>query len=145
MIDHFLERGVDPSLPPDSLTKSPIDTDEEIANYRKAPFIIQAACHGRLKIFKMLIGRGCKVEEEGHIGFSARRKNAVSSNVLGAACFHKHFALVEHLTQNHYRDRIDLNHRSKEKQDGKSKAVFLKEFHGYTPLHLACTGGNENY
>lgn len=69
-----LERGVDISAPPNQV--SPIGSHPQAhLQYRKSPFIVQAACSGGLENFKLLRQAGCSLNEVGFVGFSKRYRN----------------------------------------------------------------------
>ena len=69
----------------------------QTSDYRKSPFIIQAACAGNIIVFKYLIDAGCKYTELGHICLSKKRKNSVLSNVIGAAAYHGKNEMLKYL------------------------------------------------
>ena len=53
MIKHLIGKKVDLKKPPSFVTE--VTSDPACSeNYRPSPFIIQAACHGNLEIFKIL-------------------------------------------------------------------------------------------
>ena len=43
----------------------------------------------------MLYSAGCKLDGVGHIGYSVSRRNAVTSNVLGAAAYYNKLDMLE--------------------------------------------------
>jgi len=51
------------------------DPHGAVENYRKSPFIIQAACYSNVDCLKTLLSSGCKLDEIGYIGLSKRKKN----------------------------------------------------------------------
>jgi hypothetical protein len=86
MLEYYLSKGANVELPPETVSKLYIDHSKK-SEYRKAPFIIQAACQGDLACFETLLKKGCRTGETGFIGFSRKRKNQVVSNIVGAAAF----------------------------------------------------------
>lgn len=86
MLEFYISKGANVELPPETVSKLYIDHSKK-PEYRKSPFIIQAACHGDLACFETLIHHGCRITESGFIGFSKKRKNQIISNITGAAAF----------------------------------------------------------
>ena len=87
MVKTLITRGCDLDNPPQkvpALTGHP----ECHIEYRRAPYIIQAACYGDKKIMEMLVAAGCSLNEVGHIALSKRHKNSLAHNVIGAAAYH---------------------------------------------------------
>ncbi len=84
------------NLPPDTVSKLYIDHERK-PEYRKSPFIIQAAAQGDVECYETLISSGCKESDTGFIGFSRKRKNQVISNVIGAAAFHGSNKVLKHI------------------------------------------------
>lgn len=73
-------------MPPDTVTK--LYMDSSLSNeYRKSPFIIQAASADAGECFMNLAKRGANIHDTGYIGLSKKRKNQVMSNVIGAAAY----------------------------------------------------------
>lgn len=58
-------------MPPDTVSKLYIDASKN-QEYRKSPFIIQAACAGSIDCFKTLMEAGCKINETGYICLSKK-------------------------------------------------------------------------
>jgi hypothetical protein len=85
-MEYYFERGAQLDMPPDSVTKLYIDASST-QEYRKAPFIIQAAAANTPECFGLLIQKGAKLDDTGYIGLSKKRKNQVISNVIGAAAY----------------------------------------------------------
>jgi ankyrin repeat protein len=50
-------------------------------------FMLQAALHGNLELFKLLVSFGCKIEEQ----------NSTQSNLAIAAAMHQHLAMLEYM------------------------------------------------
>ena len=55
MLKYYIEKGAKVDMPPDTVSKLYIDQTTKTAEYRKSPFIIQAACAGGIDCFKTLI------------------------------------------------------------------------------------------
>jgi hypothetical protein len=83
--------------------------------YRKSPFIIQAACQGDLACFETLLKSGCRLGETGFIGFSRKRKNQVISNILGAAAFNGSTKILKYILKKPA--SAGLNFLASEKKD----------------------------
>jgi hypothetical protein len=73
MLKYYIEKGASVDMPPDQVTKLYIDHGK--GEYRKSPFIIQAACAGGVDILRTLLDHGCKYNDQGYIGMSIKRKN----------------------------------------------------------------------
>lgn len=86
MLQFYISKGANVEMPPETVSKLYIDHSKK-PEYRKSPFIIQAACQGDLPCFETLLKHGCRPGETGFIGFSKKRKNQVISNITGAAAF----------------------------------------------------------
>jgi ankyrin repeat protein len=129
-LKHLLESPPD-RVPPTSSEK--MNTD-----YRKSPYIIQAAVAGNIPIFKMLSEAGCKITDIGHICLSKKRKNSVISTVVGAAAFSGKNELLKYLLANQNLKGY-IEHTCTEQQDIKpiKAGPLTHEYHGYTPLQLA--------
>jgi hypothetical protein len=72
-----------------------MDTKGFSETYRKSPFIIQAACAGDAEVFKTLLALNATIYDSGYICLSKKRKNQVSSNVLGAAAYHGNSNIIK--------------------------------------------------
>jgi hypothetical protein len=88
-------------------------------NYRKSPFLIQAACQGNQEIFQILLQNGRDIKDAGHICLSRRRRNSVISNVVAAASYHGHSTLLKFILQRP-EAREFVNIPCMEQVDGKS-------------------------
>jgi hypothetical protein len=62
MLEYYIEKGAKVDMPPDQVSKLYIDSGKT-SEYRKSPFIIQAACSGSLQCFSMLLKKGCRITE----------------------------------------------------------------------------------
>jgi hypothetical protein len=91
----YVSRGARLDHPPDTISKAPVDKKSE--NYRKSPFLIQACCYSNPDVVKYLVSQGCKLTENGCIGLSKKRKNHVTSNVLGAAAYNGNDQVLKYL------------------------------------------------
>lgn len=60
MLKYYIEKGAKVELPPDTVSKLYIDSNKN-QEYRKSPFIIQAAVAGDKECFKTLLTAGCKI------------------------------------------------------------------------------------
>ena len=74
MLEFYISKGANVELPPETVSKLYIDHSKR-PEYRKSPFIIQAASQGDLPCFETLVKNGCRLAENGFIGFSKKRKN----------------------------------------------------------------------
>lgn len=96
MLRLCLSKGVSLDTPPTMVT--PISSDPECHElYRPSPYLVQAACKNNVEIFKDLVNNNCSLNDVGYIGLSRARKNAVASNVVGAAAFHGNWKVLEHI------------------------------------------------
>jgi Ankyrin repeat len=141
MLQYFIKKGCSVENTPDSVSKLYIE-HSRTSEYRKSPFIIQAACQGNLKIFETLIKHGCKIFDHGFIGFSKKRKNQIMSNVVGAAAFNNSTKILQHVLQK--KSLAQINFLASEKVDINATKGFNQEYTGYTPLMLAVAGGGQN-
>ena len=96
MLQYYISKGANVDLPPESVSKLYIDHSKK-PEYRKSPFVIQAACQGDVDCFETLLKNGCRLGETGFIGFSKKRKNLVISNILGAAAFNGSTKIVKYM------------------------------------------------
>ena len=74
----------------------------------------------------------CDIESRGHIVLSKVRKNAVSSNVIGAAAYYgkgKLLSKVINILDDKFVDEPAI-----EESDFESKIQYKAEYAGYTPL-----------
>ena len=140
MVRHLIAKGVSLSKPPTSVTDVRIDP-ACADNYRVSPFIIQAACHGNLEIFKLLVTGGCSLNDVGHICLSKRRQNAVASNVVGAAAYYGQTKILEYIFSKMKGDLVDV--KAIETADKRAdKSTFKHEVNDFTPLQLAIVSPN---
>ena len=108
MLEFFIDKGADIRHPPETVSKVHSEKNKESENYRKAPFIIQAASAGSIDAFKFLLQKGLQINEDGFVCFSRKRKNQVISNVIGAAAYHGHSKLVKQLMKSTHILNMDL-------------------------------------
>lgn len=135
MVELLLQKGVSLQTPPPAVQPNQMDPDFA-DNYRKTPFIIQAACKGNLDTLQLLIQQGADIKDAGVICLSRRRRNVVSSNVLGAAAYHGHARLLKWALT-----RLDIGlfgGLQAAEHSGKGAGPLTHELGGYTPLMLAC-------
>jgi hypothetical protein len=76
------------------VSKTLTDPKKLSENYRKSPFILQAAAAGDIYCFQTLIAAGCKLNDVGFVCLSKKKRNFVVSNVVGAACFYGSHEIV---------------------------------------------------
>jgi hypothetical protein len=138
MLEHYIKKGCQVENPPDQVSKLYIDHTKN-SEYRKSPFIIQAACQGKLKIFEALLKHGCKITDYGFIGFSTKRKNQVISNVVGASAFNASLKVLKFVIMK--KSLAQINYLAAETLDYLQKGPMKSEYTGYTPLMLAVAGG----
>ncbi|CDW79057.1 ankyrin repeat domain-containing [Stylonychia lemnae] len=143
MLEYYIEKGAKVDMPPETVGKLYTDTSKH-QEYRKAPFIIQAAAIASWDVFNILLKKGCKITEQGYIGLSKKRKNQVISNVIGAAAYNGRAEILKNLVGKHHSGLLFVDHPSTEKLDFTQKGTLTKEFTGYTPLMLAVAGGGQN-
>lgn len=138
MLKFYISKGANVDMPPDTVSKLYIDHERK-PEYRKSPFIIQAAAQGDLECYETLIQHGCKTTDTGFIGFSRKRKNQVISNVTGAAAFNGSNKVLKHILKKPA--LANINHLSTEKKDFNVVGALKNEYTGYTPIMLAAAGG----
>ena len=143
MLEFYLEKGAKLDMPPDTVGKLYTDGTKN-QEYRKSPFIIQAASTSNWPIFSFLLKKGCKISDQGYIGFSKKKKNQVVSNALGGAAFNGRSEILKNLLTKQYLAVLNINEPATEKQDFAQKGTLTKEFTGYTPLMLSIAGGGQN-
>ena len=141
MLNFYVKKGASVESPPDTVTKLYID-HARTSEYRKSPFIIQAACQGNIEIFESLLKHGCNVTDLGFAGFSRKRKNQVITNVIGAAAMNASKNILTLLLKK--KSSLSIDHLANERQDFATKGVFNQEYTGYTPLMLAVVTGGQN-
>lgn len=141
MLNFYVKKGASVESPPDTVTKLYID-HTRTSEYRKSPFIIQAACQGNVEIFESLLNHGCKVTDLGFASFSKKRKNQVITNVIGAAAMNASKNILTLLLKK--KTSLSIEHPANERQDFATKGVFNQEYTGYTPLMLAVATGGQN-
>ena len=144
MVKYLIGKKVDLTKPPNFVTD--VDSDPLCAeNYRISPFIIQAACHGTIEIFKLLVAAGCTTNEVGHICLSKRRQNAVVSNVIGGAAYYGNIDVLN-LIFNKGKNAADmLDVKAIETADRRAdKSQFKHELNDFTPLQLAIVSNKPN-
>lgn len=112
MLNFYLDKGANLDLPPDTVSKLYID-HSRTSEYRKAPFIVQAACHGDPECFETLIKRGAKITEIGYIGLSKKKKNQVVSNLCGAAAYNGSTKIIQLLMKK--RAMVNIEYQASEK------------------------------
>ena len=113
-------------------------------DYRKSPFIIQAACSGNVEIIKKIRAVGGNIDEVGHIALTKARRNSVKSNVIGAAAY---FGRVEML--NFLLGKVDSSLIEKKAEESSDRyqsksGPFKTELHDFTPLQLAIASPYSN-
>jgi len=141
MLQFYISKGAKVDLPPDTVSKLYIDHERK-PEYRKSPFIIQAAAQGDVECYNTLLNNGCKAEgETGFIGFSRKRKNQIISNVVGAAAFNGSNKILKRILKESTKD---INFLSTEKKDFNAIGSFQLEYTNYTPIMLAAAGGGQN-
>jgi hypothetical protein len=79
MVEHFINKGADLMSPPES-----VHGDDQ---YRRTPFVISAAQSGDWDTLQGVCQNGGSLADTGFICFSKKRKNLVTSNVLGCAAW----------------------------------------------------------
>ena len=114
MLKYYIERGAQLDIPPDTVSKLYIDHGKN-SEYRKAPFIIQAACHGDWECFDYLHLKGQKLTDQGYIGLSKKRKNQVISNIVGAAAFNGSTKILKFMMNK--KSLAGIDHLASERQD----------------------------
>ena len=137
MVKFLIAKKIDLTKPPNFVTD--VDSDPSCAeNYRVSPFIVQAACHGSLEIFKLLIAAGCSMNDVGHICLSKRRQNAVVSNVVGGAAYHGNYDVLNYVFTKNKGATDMLDVKAIETADRRAdKSQFKHELNEFTPLQLA--------
>lgn len=86
IVKALIAKGIDLKSPPQTIP--PVRTYKTMhEDYRKTPFVIQAACAGDVGIMKLLIYAGCSLNDCGHIALSRRRRHSIVTNVIGAATY----------------------------------------------------------
>lgn len=89
------------------------------------------------------MGLGGQINQTGFITLSQRKKNLVSSNVLGAAAYFGKTKMLNHLLIK--LGKTYLEKETTEEQDRSEKSsTYHKEMVGYTPLMLCVAKGDEN-
>jgi hypothetical protein len=141
MLQYYISKGANVELPPESVSKLYIDHSKK-PEYRKSPFVIQAACQGDVDCFETLLKSGCRLGEAGFIGFSKKRKNLVISNILGAAAFNGSTKIVKYMLKKPASAGLDF--LASEKKDFQQTGPFNQEYTGYTPIMLSVASGGQN-
>lgn len=136
IVDMFVEKGADIHNPPED-----ISGDD---SYRRTPHVITACISGDIPTLEAVLRAGGAINEKGFITFSKKRKNLVSSNVIGAAAYWGKTRMLSHLLTNCASSY--LNFEATEELDRKAAkdTKFQKEMAKYTPLMLCVAKGDEN-
>jgi ankyrin repeat protein len=145
IVKHLIMKGFKLENPPSSIdvmTQAPaMDRD-----YRPTPYIIQAITTSSLEIVRILLAAGCTLDAFGHIGFSASRRNAVSSNVLGAAAYHNKLEMIDYILGKVQNVEQMINVKAVETANKHSdKSQFKYENNEFTPLQLAIVAKQNNF
>ena len=102
-VDYFLKQGVPLDSPPDAVP--------EIDDYRKTPYIFQAIKSGNRQTIEMVLQRRPDLDETGIVCFSRKRKNLVTTNLVGAAAY----AGLADVMKKFLKDKLGgLNHKATE-------------------------------
>lgn len=135
IVEHFINKGVDIMSPPETC-----HGDDQ---YRRTPFVISAAQSGDWDTLQGVCQSGGSLAEVGFICLSKKRKNHVTSNVLGCAAWGGKNLLLKKVIATL---KKTIEYEAIEQVDSKSKipGAFTKEFAGYTPLMLAIARDDEN-
>lgn len=141
MLKFYIQKGCKVDNPPDIVSKLYVDHKDK-SDYRKSPFIIQAACAGFLDVFETFVHHGCSITDQGCVGLSKKRKNQVITNIVGGAALHNSTKILQYMLKK--KSLADINHLAFEKPDFNAKGAFNQEYTGYTPLMLAVAGGGQN-
>lgn len=91
MVEFFIEKGVDILNPPEL-----VQSDDQ---YRRSPFIIQAAKSGSIPTYEAVRRQGAIPHESGCICLSKKKKNVVISNVIGGAAYAGKLAMLKYLLE----------------------------------------------
>ena len=118
MLEYYIKKGASVDSPPDTVSKLYIDHGNT-SEYRKSPFILQAACQGGLDVFENLLHHGSKITDQGFIGFSKKRKNQVISNIVGAAAFNGSKDILKYMLKK--KSLAGIDHLASERLDFASK------------------------
>jgi len=122
MLKHYIAKGCSVDNPPETVSKLYIDHSRN-SEYRKSPFIIQAACQGDLACFETIVQNGGKLPDQGYIGLSKKRKNQIISNTVGAAAFSGSTKVLQFLMKK--KAQVAINHLASERQDINSKGSLV--------------------
>jgi len=110
--------------------------------------LIQAAWQGNLVSFQVLLQQGSKLWDVGHICLSRKRRHSVASNVIGAAAYHGHPALlmfILSLLSGNLKEEVNLMcMESLDFLQMKTGGEYQPEFAGFTPLMLAVVSEKSN-
>jgi ankyrin repeat protein len=143
LVEFFFKSGADIRNPPDSITQSQLqgsDKEEEmLKKYRRTPFLLQAVCVGDIDCVRVVEGFQGSFTEHGHIGFSPKKKNAISNHAIAAAAYYGSQNLLKYLLQKKRLMNIDL--KTVEKTDYLQKGAYVPEFKDFTALMLATAAG----
>lgn len=110
-----------------------------LKRYRRTPFLLQAVCIGDIDCVRVVEGFKGSYAEQGHIGFTPKKKNAISNHAIAAAAFYGSQNLLKYLLQKKRLMNVDL--KTIEKADYLQKGAYVPEFKDYTPLMLATASG----
>jgi hypothetical protein len=109
-------------------------------NYRKTPYLIQAAQQGNLDSVQLLLQKGCDLKEVGHICLSRRKHNSTSSNLVGAAAYYGNSRVLKFIISRLGNSTYEqVNFKALECSDIRplKTGPFSPEFESYTPLMLS--------
>jgi len=124
--------------PPEKLADEP--------SYRRASYVLQAAAAGDVPTLESVLGAGGAITDAGFICLSKKKKNHVSSNVIGAAAYAGKRKLLDYVLKRVKKDYLEVKaQETHDKDSGKAANTYVKEFAGFTPLMLAVAKGDENF
>lgn len=133
----LLDKGCDINNVPDV-----IQADD---NYRKTPFLIEAASSGSMPTVNMVLDAGASPLDCGFITFSKKKRNLVVSNAIGAAAYNGRHQVMESFIRKLDSECLELaSIETPDTRNEKKSKTYVAEMAKYTPLMLAVAGDDKN-
>ena len=141
MVEMLLAKGATLMTPPESIPQL-------CETYRRTPYLFQAIKRRDAKLVDFVMNKtGRKIDEEGVVCLSRKRRQLVTSNVLGATAYYG----LTPVLQAFLKDKlVTIEHPATESPDkyltayGKKPLPYEREWVGYMPLMLACASSLSN-
>jgi ankyrin repeat protein len=136
IVDLLVDRGSDIHNPPDAIKGED--------SYRKTSHLITAVVGGDVPTLEAVMRAGRSINDRGFITFSKKRKNLVTSNIVGAAAYWGKKKMLAHLLENVSASYLNAEAIEDTDYKNQKETKLVKEMSKYTPLMLCVAKGDEN-